>query len=172
MTKRQIDKFLAGPNIARVATVKKNGAPFVVPVWYEWDGKDGHIVGRESSSWMENIKMQPRVKIDRHGRVADQQGRHRGRGGDRRRSAEDWVEIGKKMVKKYVGPDAGDVLPAGVLDQPRVSDEGNAAKDYHVDGILTRSLAGEEAPPRLAPRYYAPGSRFDKAYAAEKKHGP
>ena len=169
MTKRQIDKFLAGPNIARVATVKKNGAPFVVPVWYEWDGKDCYIVGRESSSWMENIENEPRVtvlidtdvwptsKVVIEGEVEIVG-----------RSAEDWVEIGKKMVKKYVGPGAGMSYLQGSLDQPRVTMRITPVK---ITTWMDPDKKLLKKKPHLAwhPRYYAPGSRFDKAYAAEKK---
>lgn len=38
MTKEQMDSFLGQPRIARVATIRPNGGPHVVPIWYEWDG--------------------------------------------------------------------------------------------------------------------------------------
>lgn len=38
MTPRQMDQYLSAPRLARVATVRPNGSPHVVPVWYEWDG--------------------------------------------------------------------------------------------------------------------------------------
>lgn len=38
MTSEQLGQYLAGPRIARVATVRPDGSPHVVPVWYEWDG--------------------------------------------------------------------------------------------------------------------------------------
>jgi PPOX class probable F420-dependent enzyme len=39
MTNEQRDAFLAAPRIARVATVRPDGSPHVVPIWYEWDGE-------------------------------------------------------------------------------------------------------------------------------------
>ena len=38
MTTEQMDRFLVQPRIARVATVRPDGRPHVVPIWYEWDG--------------------------------------------------------------------------------------------------------------------------------------
>lgn len=37
----QIKAFLAEPNLARLATVSKNGQPHVVPVWFLWE--DGAV---------------------------------------------------------------------------------------------------------------------------------
>jgi PPOX class probable F420-dependent enzyme len=169
MTKRQIDKFLAGPNIARVATVKKNGAPFVVPVWYEWDGKDCYIVGRESSSWIKNIEHEPRVTVlidtdvfPTSKVVIEGEAKILGR------STKDWVQIGKKMVKKYVGSDAGISYLQGSLDQPRVTIRITPVKITTWSDPDRKVL---EKKPYLAwhPKYYAPGSRFYKAYSADKK---
>ena len=39
MTRAEMDAFLAGPWLARVACLKPDGAPYVVPVWYHWDGE-------------------------------------------------------------------------------------------------------------------------------------
>jgi len=38
MTKEQMDSYLNASRIARVATVRPDGRPHVVPIWYEWDG--------------------------------------------------------------------------------------------------------------------------------------
>ena len=37
MSKKEIDEFLSEPWIARLACIKPDGSPFVVPVWYHWD---------------------------------------------------------------------------------------------------------------------------------------
>ena len=38
MTKSEIDAFLAQPVLARIATVRPDRRPHVVPVWFWWDG--------------------------------------------------------------------------------------------------------------------------------------
>lgn len=169
MTKQQIDKFLAGPNIARVATVKKNGAPFAVPVWYDWDGKDCYIVGRKRSGWIENIEHEPRVTVLIDSDVWPTskvviEGKAKIVG----RSVEDWVEIGKRMVKKYIGPGAGMSYLQGSLDQPRVTIRVTPLKITTWTDPEKKLL---EKKPFLSwhPRYYEPGSRFQKDFAAQKR---
>jgi PPOX class probable F420-dependent enzyme len=169
MTKRQTDRFLAGPHIARVATVRKDGSPFVVPVWYEWDGRDCYIVGRESSGWVQNIRNEPRVTILIDTDVFPTskviiEGRAEVLGS----SIEDWREIGKKMVKKYVGADAGISYLQGSLDQPRVTMRISPEK---ITTWMDPDRKQLEEKPYLAwhPRYYAPGSKFHTAYLADKK---
>ena len=50
LTSEQMDELLAGPIIARLATVKPDVAPYVVPVWQYWDGASMFIIPREKSS--------------------------------------------------------------------------------------------------------------------------
>ena len=63
LSKPEIDEFLAGPIIARIATVKADGAPHVAPVWQQWDGQVMWVIPRSRSSWFENLKDEPRVCI-------------------------------------------------------------------------------------------------------------
>jgi nitroimidazol reductase NimA-like FMN-containing flavoprotein (pyridoxamine 5'-phosphate oxidase superfamily) len=39
MTPEEIDEFLSGRWIARLATLGKDGYPHVAPFWYYWDGE-------------------------------------------------------------------------------------------------------------------------------------
>ena len=43
MTKEEIDRYLAQPLIARIATTGSDMQPHVVPVWYRWDGESMYI---------------------------------------------------------------------------------------------------------------------------------
>ena len=63
LTSEQVDKLLAGPIIARLATVKPDGAPYVVPVWEYWEDGAMYIIPREKSRFMEYIKNEPRVAV-------------------------------------------------------------------------------------------------------------
>lgn len=36
MSSEEMNEFLAGPWLARVACLKPDGWPYVVPVWYHW----------------------------------------------------------------------------------------------------------------------------------------
>ena len=60
---REIDELLARPIVARIATVKPDGAPHVAPLWQQWDGEAMWVIPRSRSSWLENMKQEPRVCI-------------------------------------------------------------------------------------------------------------
>jgi nitroimidazol reductase NimA-like FMN-containing flavoprotein (pyridoxamine 5'-phosphate oxidase superfamily) len=38
LSKEEIEKFLSPPRMARLSTVRDDGRPHVVPVWYYYDG--------------------------------------------------------------------------------------------------------------------------------------
>ena len=60
---QEIDEFLAGPWLARLACLKPNGSPYVVPVWYHWDGAAFWLVARKKSEWARFIADDPRVSL-------------------------------------------------------------------------------------------------------------
>ena len=168
MTKKQVDSFLAGAHIARIATTKVDGAPFAVPVWYEWDGKHCYVVGRKRSAWIKNIEHEPRVTvlIDTDVWPTSKviiEGKAKIVG----RSTEDWVEIGKKMVKRYIGAEAGISYLEGSLDQPRVTIRVTPSKITTWTDPEKKLL---EKKPFLAwhRRYYEPRSRFERDYLNDK----
>ena len=169
MTKQEIDKFLAEANIAKVATVKKDGAPFVVPVWYDWNGEYCYLVGRKRASWVRNISKDPRVTVLIDGQNPPYpkviiEGKAKIVGD----KLDDWIEIGKRMVKKYYGPDAGMSYLEGSIDQPRKTIR---VKPKTVTSWVTPDEKDVARKPRLswATRYYEPGSKWYKDYKEEKK---
>ncbi len=63
LTPAEVREFLAGPVVARIATIDENGVPYVTPVWQEWDGEAFWIVPRQRSAWVAHIKKNPNVGI-------------------------------------------------------------------------------------------------------------
>jgi nitroimidazol reductase NimA-like FMN-containing flavoprotein (pyridoxamine 5'-phosphate oxidase superfamily) len=63
LTPDEIIEFLAGPIVARVATIDQEGLPYVTPVWQEWDGTAIWIVPRERSAWISHIQHEPHVAV-------------------------------------------------------------------------------------------------------------
>jgi len=170
MTEDQIKEFLLRANIARLATVNLDGSPFNVPVWYEWNvsTKDLFVIGRKRSSWIENLKHDPRVcvLIDRSEPPFPKvliEGSARIIGSD----PEEWIPIAKKMSARYLGDDTGSSYFEGSIDQPRV-----------LLGIRASSITSWINPPeeelRKRPRldwptkYYEPGSKWYNEYQSEK----
>jgi PPOX class probable F420-dependent enzyme len=63
LTAEEVVEFLAGPVVARVATVDEDGMPYITPVWQEWDGAALWVVPRERSVWVKHIKTNPKIAV-------------------------------------------------------------------------------------------------------------
>ena len=123
LTSEQVDALLAAPVIARLATVREDGAPYIVPVWQHWDGEAMYIIPRERSRFVKDIRREPRVAVScaddidaDHPRVLIE--------GDAEivegpvLLAGRFLEIAREMSYRY-GGDAGLEYLAGTMDKPR-----------------------------------------------------
>ena len=63
LTKAELDEFLSTPVIARLATTRPDGSPYVVPIWQQWDGEHMWVIPRERSAFVPNIQQEPRVCV-------------------------------------------------------------------------------------------------------------
>jgi len=63
MSPEQMSEFLAGPWLARLACLKPDGSPYVVPTWYHWDGVAFWLVPRARSAWAHYMARDPRVSL-------------------------------------------------------------------------------------------------------------
>lgn len=59
----QIAALLKAPWAARLACVRPDGAPHVVPVWHEWDGEAFHVVAWKGARWGEYLLRHPQVSL-------------------------------------------------------------------------------------------------------------
>jgi len=162
LSKEEMDDFLKGPYLARIAVVKEDGSPFIIPVWYEWDGSFIYVVGRKRSEWVNYIRRDNRVcvlidedKLPLRKVIIE---------GHAEIIGTDWVEIGKRMVIRYFGPEVGPKYLEGSLDQPR-----------WVIKITPRKIITWTVPPEFAggkeawhPRYYEPGTKWYAEYLQDK----
>ena len=62
MSKKEIDKFLSIPRMARMATIQ-NGRPHLVPVWYFYDGTNIIISTPKGTKKTKNLQNNPNVSI-------------------------------------------------------------------------------------------------------------
>lgn len=162
MVREQLDVFLKGPQIARIATVGEGNSPYVVPVWYEWDGKNVIIVARKRSAWVDHIRVNPKVAVlvdeDRppYRKVLIQ--------GEAQIVSSDWIEIGRRMVTRYLGAEVGPSYLEGSKDQPR----------WVIIVKPTRIVSwfippgGEGGKDAWHHRYYEPGTRWYEAHTQRK----
>ena len=123
MTHDQINGFLGTSVIARLATVKPDGSPYVVPVWQQWDGKFLYIVGRASSKFVGHIRSDPRVAIScaddvnpEHVRVLIE-GRAEIIEGPAPMSGKT-LQIADEMALRYMGP-KGPIYVQKTVNRPR-----------------------------------------------------
>lgn len=117
LTADELNEFLRQPYLARLATIQEDGAPYIVPVWHDYDGTNIFIVAREKSQYVQHIQREPRVAlsivegaqvlITGHASIAEGPVI----GGQ-------WVEIAFRMAQKYGGEDGIKYLQ-GTLDRPR-----------------------------------------------------
>ncbi len=63
MDKAQLDAFLGEARIAKLVTLRADGSPTVVPVWYEWDGATASLFTTRSTAKVRRILADPRVAL-------------------------------------------------------------------------------------------------------------
>lgn len=63
LSTEEIKAFLQGPWVARLACVRPNGMPHVVPVWQEFDEDVFYIASWGGSRWAEYLLNDPRVSL-------------------------------------------------------------------------------------------------------------
>ena len=63
MTAEEMDAFLSEPQLAHIATVRRNGAPHLAPLWYEYADGKVWIITDDASVKVRNIRHDPRVVV-------------------------------------------------------------------------------------------------------------
>lgn len=131
LTEEEFNRYLSeGNSLARLAVLKPDGAPYVVPVWYHWDGEALWFVGRERSAWCEFIQNDGRtaVVIDSEHSDPDDSGEQieipkvvmEGTSEviEEPNVGGEWVQIAEQMSYRYLGPN-GPTYLTSTLQQPR-----------------------------------------------------
>ncbi len=59
----EISAFLQGPWTARLACLRPDGSPHVIPVWQEWDGVGFTVIAWEGSQWADFVSANPAVSL-------------------------------------------------------------------------------------------------------------
>ena len=63
MTKEEIQAFLARPIIARLATVRPNGSPQLVPMWFLYEDGVMYMSTRTYAAKVKHLQKNPRVAV-------------------------------------------------------------------------------------------------------------
>lgn len=54
---------MAEPHVGVLATLRRDGRPYTVPVWHLWDGTHVWLTGTESRVWCRQLMHDPRVSL-------------------------------------------------------------------------------------------------------------
>jgi PPOX class probable F420-dependent enzyme len=63
MSKEELNAFLARPLIARIATVRPNGSPQLVPMWFLYEDGVTYMSTRTYAAKVKYLKKNPRVAV-------------------------------------------------------------------------------------------------------------
>jgi DNA-binding IclR family transcriptional regulator/nitroimidazol reductase NimA-like FMN-containing flavoprotein (pyridoxamine 5'-phosphate oxidase superfamily) len=59
----QISAFLRGPYTARLACIRPDGRPHVIPVWQEWQAGSFTVIAWRGSQWADYLQANPNVSL-------------------------------------------------------------------------------------------------------------
>jgi len=122
----EVDEFLAQPLLLKLACVRPDGWPYVVPLWYAWDDRKLYVVGRERAVWVAYLQREPRVGV-----LIDEEARRHRRvqmtatalvveGPVRRADGSSrWRQIDKHLVSRYMSDEPGRAYAESTADRPR-----------------------------------------------------
>ena len=142
----ELDAFLASDALARVACLRPDGAPYVVPIWYQWDGTSLWFVGRERSEWCRFMQNDPRISVvidKEHGRPDVASGEIQqipkviasGRAEiiETPNVGGKWVDIASKMAVRYLGENGPSYIES-TLQAAALAHPPDPRRDHDLEG--------------------------------------
>ena len=169
MNSAEIDEFLASPDsdwLLKLTTLKEDGWPSTVPLWYTWKDGSFWVVGRKKSEWVQDLKRDPRSAIcieeREHPRIRKVLAQCVAEVVDGPSVAEGskWLPVAEEMATRYIGPDGPEQL------SPSHSWERYLVKLTPRNGIVTTWQGAD-----WARRYFDPGQRPDLEGGAQAATG-
>lgn len=123
LTAAEIHEFLQERgHLARIATIKADGSPSVVPVWFICEGGKVLITPRKYSAFYANLQRDQRVAIT----IDEEAGRYRkvlveGTAEILFPPGQDdlWRDVYRRIACRYVDEQSADYYLSETLDQPR-----------------------------------------------------
>jgi nitroimidazol reductase NimA-like FMN-containing flavoprotein (pyridoxamine 5'-phosphate oxidase superfamily) len=128
LTETELLAFIAHSWNGRIATITRDGWPYITPVWYEFDldARRFLVVGREHTRWVGHIRDNPRVAFHiaddahaQHTRVLVQATAEIVEGPVAPRRSPRLLDLTHRLSLRYLGPD-GPSYAERTLDRPRV----------------------------------------------------
>jgi nitroimidazol reductase NimA-like FMN-containing flavoprotein (pyridoxamine 5'-phosphate oxidase superfamily) len=148
LSEEEMTRFLAEAWNARIATVPREGWPYLTPVWYEFEpgARRFLVVGRERADWVGHIRATPRVALHvaddvhaQHTRVLIQGLAEIAEGPIAPSASPTLLALTHRLSRRYLGPN-GPAYAEHTIDRPRVL--------VHIAPTCWRSWTGGEWHPR------------------------
>jgi len=122
----ELDEFLGRPLLLKLACLRPDGWPYVVPLWFAWHEHKLYVVGRQRAVWIDYIRREPRVGV-----LIDEEARSHRRvqmtataalvEGPvvRAQGSPRWHDLDKLLVARYMADEHGRAYRQETADRPR-----------------------------------------------------
>ena len=164
LTASEIEAFLGERgHLARIATLRADGSPSVVPVWFLYEKGRIHITPRKHSEFGRNLRRDPRTSIT----IDEEAGPYRkviveGRVEFLYEDGEDdeWRDLYRRIARRYGDERSMEYYITETIDQPRAL----VAIELAKANVTTWRMPRENEPYTgiWAKRYYVDGSKMRK----------
>jgi nitroimidazol reductase NimA-like FMN-containing flavoprotein (pyridoxamine 5'-phosphate oxidase superfamily) len=123
----ELDEFMTQPLLLKLACLRPDGWPYVIPLWFAWHEQKLYVVARERAVWIEYIRLEPRVGV-----LIDEEARRHRRvqmtataiaiEGPARRAqrSERWRQLGLLLSARYMADVEGRAYAELTAERPRV----------------------------------------------------
>lgn len=121
MSADEMKAFLARPLVAHLATVRTNGSPQVVPMWFLYEDGVMYMSTRTWAAKVRHLRHNPRVAVEVDVMEAPLKNKVVGIDGTAEVLTSGVKEMTTRIYQKYVGPDAAqDPKAQQSINTPRV----------------------------------------------------
>jgi hypothetical protein len=122
----ELDEFLARPLLLKLACLRPDGWPYVIPLWFAWYERKLYVVGRERAVWIEYLRREPRVGV-----LIDEDTRRQRRVQmiataalvegplPRAQGSQRWRDIDRLLVGRYMADASGEAYRQRTAERPR-----------------------------------------------------
>jgi hypothetical protein len=120
MSEEEMEAFLAGGTVMRVACLDDGGDPYCVPCWQEWRDGCFWVVPRQRSKWARYLQRDGRCAftVDVPETLEKVIGKGVAEVVEEPNLGGQWVEVANRMAVRYLGPNGPSYL-VPTLNQPR-----------------------------------------------------
>ena len=122
----ELDAFFAQPLLLKLACLRPDNWPYIVPLWFAWFEHRLYVVGRERAVWVDYIRREPRVGVlideeaRRHRRVQMTASASVIEGPvPRAQGSARWRQLDQLLVARYMSDAPGKAYAELTAERPR-----------------------------------------------------